>query len=120
MVRVTVDLPELEDPQYKDIEEFRPPEAGEPYRSPSSLSRVRIPYDSCYVSQFILKKNPWRATEGGIYYYVDDQGNVARTWEDNISIDDLRWELGNYFKSEDQAYIARDKIWNIFRELKNN
>ena len=60
----------------------------------------------------------WRAEEGGQYWHVEDDGLVAGDHEDKVGTDDRRYELGNYFKTEEEAQKASDwlKAFAILRD----
>lgn len=45
----------------------------------------------------------WRAQNGGVYYYIDDTGDVDFPYEGYDSADDYRYSTGNYFKTEKEA-----------------
>lgn len=42
----------------------------------------------------------WRAEEDEKYWYVDDEGAVKCEREDNVKVDQLCYNFGNYFKSQ--------------------
>lgn len=50
----------------------------------------------------------WRAKEGERYWYVDAWGAADLDYESREDIDDMRYELGNYFKTEEEAQKAAD------------
>ena len=60
----------------------------------------------------------WRAKEDERYWCVQDDGGVAEACEDWVDIDDGRYELGNYFKTEEEAQKASDwlKAFTILRD----
>lgn len=45
----------------------------------------------------------WRAELGGHYYYIKDTGNLSYSMDNYWDQDTLRYELGNYFASEEEA-----------------
>ena len=45
----------------------------------------------------------WRSENDGVYYYMDDCGKCDSAYEGYGSIDDYRYNTGNYFKTEKEA-----------------
>lgn len=45
----------------------------------------------------------WRAEKSGTYYYVDENGDILWTWENNTERDDERYNMGNYYRSHQDA-----------------
>lgn len=60
----------------------------------------------------------WRAERGRDYYYIDDECKAFGTYDYRCNEDDIRYELGNYFRTEEDAEKALEKIKQIFNELK--
>lgn len=58
----------------------------------------------------------WRAKEGGKYYFVSDCMDVDFNSEDSDEYDDSYYEAGNYFKTEEAAERAAEKIRKILKE----
>ena len=58
----------------------------------------------------------WRAKEGCIYYYVDSSGYVGKCKDLYISVDDARYDFGNYFKTKTGAKKALEKIKQALKE----
>lgn len=50
----------------------------------------------------------WRAEEGERYWWVQNDGGVTNDCDDWVDIDDGRYELGNYFKTEEEAQKAAE------------
>lgn len=64
----------------------------------------------------IVDKNcPWRADLWGKYYYFDEFLNVKFAWEENLEVDDMRWSVGNYFETVDEAEKAVNEAKNVLR-----
>lgn len=61
------------------------------------------------------KECGWRADLWGKYYYFDEFLNVKFTWEKNIEVDDMRWSVGNYFETVDDAKKAVNEAKNVLR-----
>lgn len=62
----------------------------------------------------------WRAEKGGKYYIIDvDFGNgIGVCSEDDYIIDNRRYNMGNYFKTQEEAELVKEKIL-IYNELKD-
>lgn len=60
----------------------------------------------------------WRAERGRSYYYIDDECKAFGTYDYRCNEDNIRYELGNYFRTEEDAEKALEKIKQIFNELK--
>ena len=60
----------------------------------------------------------WRAERGGDYYYIDSECTAFGTYDYRCNEDNIRYELGNYFRTEEDAEKALEKIKQIFNELK--
>lgn len=58
----------------------------------------------------------WRAKEGGKYYFVSDCLNVGFNPESSDKYDDSYYAAGNYFKTEEAASRAAEKIRKILKE----
>lgn len=61
------------------------------------------------------KNCPLRADLGGKYYYFDEFLKVKFAWEENLEIDDMRWGVGNYFETVDEAKKAVNEAKNVLR-----
>ena len=48
-------------------------------------------------------KKRWRAEHGGYYYYTDFQFKTSWTVETFLEEDDVNYNLGNYFKTEQEV-----------------
>lgn len=58
----------------------------------------------------------WRAEEGGIYWFIDIDfsGKVRDLWDQRSSDENIRYNLGNYFQTKDEAQKVKeelDKFW---------
>lgn len=63
-------------------------------------------------------KYRWRAERGKGYYYIDSECAAFGTYDYRCNEDDIRYELGNYFRTVEDAEKALKKIKQIFNELK--
>ena len=61
------------------------------------------------------KECGWRADLWGKYFYFDEFLNVKFAWEENIEVDDMRWSVGNYFETVDDAEKAVNEAKNVLR-----
>nr|DAN48168.1 MAG TPA: hypothetical protein [Caudoviricetes sp.] len=68
--------------------------------------------DTC---EIVDKDCPWRADLWGKYYYFDEFLKVKFTWEKNIEVDDIRWSVGNYFETADEAEKAVNEAKKVLR-----
>lgn len=70
-----------------------------------------------------LKNLHWRACMYGRYYYIEMSSTkvtINHTIEGKEKTDNLRYEIGNYFKTKELAEYASKKILELFNSLKNN
>ncbi len=58
----------------------------------------------------------WRADYKERYYYLDNSWQVNSSYDLFVNIDKYRYEMGNYFKTETEAEIARIKIKKLLLE----
>lgn len=68
--------------------------------------------DTC---EIVDKNYPWRADLWGKYFYFDEFLKVKFTWEENLEVDDMRWSVGNYFETVDDAEKAVNEAKNVLR-----
>lgn len=45
----------------------------------------------------------WRAGYGGSYWSVGDDGEVWNTTDNRFSMDNFRYEMGNYFRAKEEV-----------------
>lgn len=57
----------------------------------------------------ILKR--WRAKNRETYYIINDIGYIISCTEDFTQTDSTYYNLGNYFKSPEEAIKFRDTVW---------
>lgn len=62
------------------------------------------------------KKCRWRADLWGKYFYFDEFLNVKFSWEENIEVDNIRWSVGNYFETVDEAEAALLMVKNLLQK----
>lgn len=64
------------------------------------------------------KGGRWRGEKGDTYYFIHNNGHVYTSYEGDDSIDDFRYKIRNYFKTEEEAQEHLDNI-NTYFELKD-
>ena len=57
----------------------------------------------------------WRAKHGCTYYYVDFKSEAQRTADQRESADDTLYNIGNYFKTEEETQKYADKIKELLK-----
>lgn len=63
----------------------------------------------------------WRADDGERYYYIDSHQRILNNTDLRHSYDDMRYELGNYFQTEEEAQrVINSKEWKEFWEKVRN
>lgn len=60
----------------------------------------------------------WRAIEEDFYYYLNSFADVINTSETNDMPDNVRYNLGNYFRTKEAAQKVADEIREIFKNSK--
>ena len=85
--------------------------------APYTLGRFNI-LDSEWLEELPGGYKRWRAEKGGLYRYVQSDGGVVCDHEIEVDVDDERYEIGNYFKTEEEAQKASDwlKAFTILRD----
>lgn len=63
------------------------------------------------------KPKCWRAERNGGYYYINDYGIIYFITDDYASEDNERYALGNYFRTEEQAEKALEKVKKALQEV---
>ena len=58
----------------------------------------------------LKKKAGFRVKKGDDYYYISEDGKTGRYQEENDSVADCLYELGNYFKTEEEAKTMVKKL----------
>ena len=60
----------------------------------------------------------WRAEYEGEYWFLDDSGDIIEEDDSDWSCDCYRYQIGNYFKTKEEALKYSDKIL-IYNRLKD-
>ena len=72
---------------------------------------------NCINEKYGIPKR-WRAKEGEEYYFLDGKCEIWNTYEEKKKIDNTFFEIGNYFKTEEEAQKIKeelDKFWEKVR-----
>lgn len=83
----------------------------------STLAKFNI-LDSDWFEEAPEENKRWRAGIGEHYWYLDSNGEAYITTEREDDIDDARFSIGDYFKTEEEAQKARDwlKAFTVLRD----
>lgn len=66
-----------------------------------------------------LEKLPrWRAGKSKEYFFIDTCCEVFKNSDERCCIDDKRYEVGNYFRTEEAAERVAEQIREIFKNSK--
>jgi len=101
------DMPEPPE-GYEYTGEYRKPREGE-YALHNTIV-LKCDNDEYNHFHFILRKKRWRASKGSKYFNVECYGKACHDTDMQTYGDDLRYEIGNYFKTEAEAQKAADKL----------
>ena len=72
---------------------------------------------NCINEKYGIPKR-WRAEDFKKYHYINSVGDICDTTEEKYDLDNGRYELGNYFKNEEEAQKVKaelDKFWEKVR-----
>lgn len=90
--------------------------------SPKGVIDTGYPSDGdgvfSYVKEFYreFKLPRWKPEYEGSYYFINDRGKITPNMWENTNSDDLRYELGNCFRTPQEAETARDKIKEFLKK----
>lgn len=59
-----------------------------------------------------------RCDLGCEYFYIDDDGDIQSVDDNDWGCDEIKFDMGNYFKTKDEAYKVLDKVL-IYNKLKD-
>ncbi|WP_338966208.1 hypothetical protein KSU13_09250 [Fusobacterium nucleatum] len=90
----------------------------ESYDKPYLIENKLVP-DLQFLIDVVNEKygipNRWRADDGERYYYIDSHQRILDNTDLTHSYDDMRYELGNYFQTKEEAQKVIDsKEWQDF------
>lgn len=60
----------------------------------------------------------WRAKKNELYWFISSDGIVGSSPEENDPVDEIRYRIGNYFKTREEAKEAMEKM-KIYMQLKD-
>lgn len=60
-------------------------------------------FEEITIPETARKRPKWRASHGGMYYFIDTFGDICQDNDHNYRADFRRFKAGNYFKTEDGA-----------------
>lgn len=63
-----------------------------------------------------LTPKRWRADNGEIYFYVSTTGKIVSCNDVHFGVDDERYEIRNYFKTEEEA--ENSDLYKLFQQMK--
>jgi hypothetical protein len=115
-IEIEVDIPE----GYEATGEYRRPECGECYLwdTGANIGKSCCDPEERDTPLVILRKKPWRAARGDVYWIVGSCGMVLDIEEDGNVENDEHFEFGNYFKTEEQAEAAAERVRRAYKEDK--
>lgn len=76
-----------------------------------------------YINKIVTEVNKkygirWRGEKTDCYYAVSGKGKVTKLLEENEYSDETYYKIGNYFQTEEEAIIARNKILDFWEKIK--
>ena len=76
-----------------------------------------------YINKIVTEVNKkygirYRAERNYYYYAIAARGDVIKVLEEREYSDDRNYKIGNYFETEEEAIIARDKILDFWEKIK--
>ena len=107
-------LPEIEGWEYTG--EWRQAKDGEGYINCANTFSVWNERDYTSAGKYpILHRRQWRAELGSRYYYINTCFEVNTVVECGADSDTARHLLGNYFKTEQEAWQARKRVFKALK-----
>ena len=61
----------------------------------------------------------WRAEEGEAYFYIDVYNNIEETVDNHLTSDKLHYDMGNYFKTEEETKRISTELCNFWEKVRN-
>ena len=103
---------------YVPTGEFRAPYKGEVFLDVHDYSVFEAMTNTNIDNYAILKREKWRTSKGFEYFYLDlSIRTVVLATELGSNIDDNNYEVGNYFRSREEAEKALNKIKELLNGL---
>jgi hypothetical protein len=118
-MRVTIEIPdvlEYDGKEYEATGEFRRANYHEKVLNPNMDTLFSFPIYNSPEKRHIYKPKRWRAKEGEIYWHVASNGDGEREGEIGYILDNERYELGNYFKTREEAEVMAEKVKELFKK----
>jgi hypothetical protein len=109
-VDVVMSMPFMEGYEYTG--EYRQAEKGEYYLAAKTVSSCSGTTLNPYL---ILKKKAWRAEHNYGYFYIAASGRVFHEIERHADYDQARYEVGNYYKTRDEAEKAAARVLAAYK-----
>lgn len=63
-----------------------------------------------------IKPKQWRAENGETYFSINMGSDIESDTEDGTEYDDMAYESGNYFESEESAEAVRIKVLELIKD----
>lgn len=98
------------------LEDFQPATEEEKQMMHDALKKQGLQWNA---EEKRVEKIRWRADIRVKYYYLDEFLNVKYSWEENLEEDDIRWLVGNYFKTVGDAEKAVNEAKKVLKEYTN-
>ena len=64
----------------------------------------------------IVKPEKWRANPSENYFFISDTGEVLRDSDVWGILENMRYDIGNYYRTEETAKRARDRVLLVYKE----
>lgn len=71
-----------------------------------------------YVNEEYGIPKRWRAEKGEKYYFLNTECEIRNIWEDKTKEDGTRYNLGNYFKTEEEAQKVKEELDKFWAKVK--
>ena len=68
---------------------------------------------------FVLRKFRWRAKCGEKYWFINSGGMISTEYECDIISNNKRYDLGNYFKTPEDAEKALKQVKQLFKDIRD-
>ena len=66
-----------------------------------------------------LEKYRFRAKEHEIYWYIDSEADVDYAFDSGGDISNIRFKIGNYFETKEEAELAAPKVKELYNKIWN-
>lgn len=72
-----------------------------------------------YVNEKYGISKRWRAEKGKKYYFLNTECEIRNIWEDKTKENETRYNLGNYFKNEEEAQKVKEELDKFWEKVRN-